>query len=138
MTSAGATSRGEAWTWRIPRALFPPLTSIQVRCLLAYAILSAADVVISTYLFFNGSGDFVESNPLLAWATKSLLLFVVVALAAKALGASLLALLASFGNSFGRIFGDVTVLVALITTTTFFVFQFFTLGAATGLLAAGL
>ena len=109
-------------------ARFRPLTRLQRIGLLGFLLASAIDVVLSALLFFGGDGGFVEANPVLAWATESLLLFLAAVLAAKAIGIGLLALLASFANRFCTLAGDAVVFAALCTTTALFVAELAILG----------
>jgi hypothetical protein len=134
--SAIGVVEGGVWApWSFPY-LFRPLTSIQRKGLLAFVILSAVDVCISAFLFFGGGGGYVEENPVIAWATGSLFLFLAVMLVAKAIGTGLLALLASLGNSGCTIAGDASILATVGTTVALFLYEFVTLGARPVLLAA--
>ena len=128
MESASATGTTAIESARESLVLLPPLTSLQRQGLLAFLVLSGVDVVLSTYLFFGSGGQYVELNPVLAWATGSLSLFLMAVLGTKAIGAVLLALLASFGNRFCRLAGDAVVISALCTTTALFLIQTVTLG----------
>jgi hypothetical protein len=120
ITSArGATKTGDvAW------AGFPvpgrPITPFQRRGLLAFLVVSVIDVAISAFLIF-GTGGYVEANPLLAWASGGLLLFVVAGLAVKTIGLGLLVLLVSLANHFFTLAGDSVVVAAVGTTTALFV-----------------
>jgi hypothetical protein len=126
ITPASRITRGEGWAWRSSSDLFRLLTSIQFMGLIAFLILSAIDVVISTFLFFGGGGGFIEANPVLAWASEDLFVFLAAVLAVKAIGAGALALLASFGNHFSTLVGDATVLAAVCTTMALFLLQLIT------------
>lgn len=119
-----------------PASWFLPLTRFQRAGLLGYLLVSAVDVVLSALLFFGGNGGYVEANPLLAWATEGLLLFLVAVLAVKAIGAGLLALLASFANRFCTLAGDAVVLAAVCTTMALFLLELVTVGAAPALITA--
>ena len=98
-------------------SLFRPITAFQWRGLLAFLLLSVADIAISAVLIF-GTGDYIEGNPVFAWAAEGLLLFIVAGLAVKTIGVGLLVLLVSAANHFFTLAGDSVVLAALGTTTT--------------------
>lgn len=111
-----------------------PLTRLQRAGLLGFLLVSAVDVVLSAYLFFGADAAFVEANPLLAWATEGVLLFLVAVLAVKAIGAGLIALLVSFANRFCSLAGDAVLFAALCTTTALFVLELVTVGLVPALL----
>lgn len=111
-----------------------PITRLQRAGLLAFLAVSAVDIVLSAFLFF-GAGGFVEANPLLAWATEGLLLFLVAVLGVKAIGAGLIAVLVSIANRFCTLAGDAVLFAALCTTTSLFVLELFTVGPVPALLA---
>lgn len=115
-----------------------PLTSPQRSALLGFLIVSAIDVVLSVALFFGGGGGYVEANPVLAWASEGLLLFLVTVLAVKAIGAGMLALLTSFANRFCTLAGDAVLLAALGTTTALFLLELITVGAVPAPISPGL
>jgi len=110
------------------RSLLSPLTRLQRAGLFGFLFVSAVDVLLSTVLFFGGGGAYVEANPLLAWATGGLTLFLVAVTAVKAIGAGLLAVLVSFANRFSTFAGDAVMLAALGTTTALFVMELVTVG----------
>jgi energy-converting hydrogenase Eha subunit B len=116
----------------------PPLTRLQRAGLLGFLFVSAVDVVLSALLFFGGGGGYVEANPVLAWASEGLLLFLVAVLAVKAIGAGVIALLVSFANRFCTLAGDAVLFAALCTTTALFVLELVTVGAAPALLTIDL
>lgn len=125
----GTTEVDERGPFRSPRrALLFPLTRLQRSGLVGLLIVSAIDIALSSLLFFGPEGGFVEANPLLAWAAGGLLLFLVVVLAAKAIGIGLIALLISFANRFGTLAGDAVLLAALCTTMVFFLLELVTVG----------
>lgn len=111
-----------------------PLTRLQRAGLLGFLLVSAVDVVLSAYLFFGADAAFVEANPLLAWATEGVLLFLVAVLAVKAIGAGLIAILVSFANRFCTLAGDAVLFAALCTTTALFVLELVTVGLVPALL----
>ena len=106
----------------------PPLTRLQRFGLLGFLFVSAVDVVLSAYLFFGADAAYVEANPVLAWATEGLLLFLVAVLAVKAIGAGLIAVLVSFANRFCTLAGDAVLFAALCTTTALFGLELVTVG----------
>ena len=110
-----------------------PITQLQRAGLLAFLAVSAVDVALSAFLFF-GAGGYVEANPLLAWATEGLLLFLVAVLGVKAIGAGLIAVLVSIANRFCTLAGDAVLFAALCTTTTLFVLELFTVGPVQALI----
>lgn len=114
------------------------LTRLQRVGLLGFLFVSAVDVVLSAYLFFGGGGGYVEANPVLAWATEGLFLFLVAVLAVKAIGAGLIAVLVSFANRFCTLAGDAVLFAALCTTTALFVLELVTVGAAPAFLTIAL
>lgn len=99
--------------------LYRPITSFQLMGLLTFLLLSLVDILFSAYLIF-GTGDYVEGNPVLAWASESLLLFIVAGLAVKAVGIGVLALLVSVANHFLTLAGDAVVVAAVGTTMGLF------------------
>ena len=109
---------GEA-VWPSAPAPCPPITSFQYMGLFTFLLLSVADVAVSAYLIF-GAGGYVEGNPLLAWASGGPLLFVAAALAIKAIGIAVLALLVSCANHFFTLAGDSVVVAAVGTTMALF------------------
>ncbi len=111
-----------------------PLTRLQRVGLLGFLFVSAIDVVLSAYLFFGADAAYVEANPVLAWATEGLLLFLVAVLGVKAIGAGLIAVLVSFANRFCTLAGDAVLFAALCTTTVLFVLELVTVGAVPTLL----
>jgi hypothetical protein len=113
--------------------LFRPLTRFQRTGLLGFLLASGFDVVLSALLFFGGGGAFVEANPVLAWATESILLFLAAVLAVKAIGAGLLALLASLANNFSTLAGDAVLFAALFTTAALFIMELVVLDIAPSL-----
>jgi hypothetical protein len=133
MESAGGATKGGEWTWRSSRDLFQPITSVQYSGLLVFLVLSAVDVGLSAFLIFV-AGGYVEGNPVLAWASEGLFLFLVAGMVVKAIGTGLLALLVSFANRFFTRAGDAVVLAALGTTIA--ILLLITIGAAPTLLTA--
>lgn len=107
---------------------FRPLTPFQQTGILAFLVISAFDVVISSHLFFGGSGAYIEANPLLAWSSGSLVLFLAVILSAKSIGATLITVMASFANHYRSVVGDVTVFSAVGTTTALFLYMLVAIG----------
>jgi hypothetical protein len=105
------------------------LTRLQRVGLLGFLFVSAIDVVLSAYLFFGADAAYVEANPVLAWATEGLLLFLVAVLGVKAIGAGLIAVLVSFANRFCTLAGDAVLFAALCTTTVLFVLELVSVGA---------
>lgn len=91
MESAGGAAKGGEWTWQSSRYLFQPITSVQYKGLLVFLILSAVDVGLSAFLIFV-AGGYVEGNPVLAWASEGLFLFLVAGMVVEAIGSGLLAL----------------------------------------------
>jgi hypothetical protein len=87
--------------------------------LLTFLLLSVVDIVFSAYLIF-GTGGYVEGNPVLAWASEGLFLFIVAGLAIKAIGIGILALLISVANHFFTLAGDTVVVAAVGTTMALF------------------
>lgn len=116
------------------RSHLRPLTRVQRVALIGFLLISAIDVLLSTALFFGAGGDFVEANPLLAWATEGFSLFLVTVLAVKAIGAGLLALLTSFANRLCNYAGDTVLLAALSTTTALFLIELVTVGVVPSIL----
>ncbi|MEN6342783.1 MAG: hypothetical protein ABFC89_09520 [Methanospirillum sp.] len=110
------------------RSFLSPLTRLQRAGLFGFLFVSVVDVVLSAFLFFGGGDVYVEANPLLAWATGGLTLFLVAVTAVKAIGAGLLAVLVSFANRFSTLAGDAVMLAALGTTTALFVMELVTVG----------
>lgn len=115
-----------------------PLTRLQRAGLAGFLLVSGVDAVLSAYLFFGAKSAFVEANPLLAWATEGLLLFLVAVAGVKAIGVGLIALLVSFANRFCALAGDAVLLAALSTTTVLFLLELVTVGAVQALLAVAL
>ena len=118
-TSASSVTEGGEGAWRSFPALFLPITSFQYMGLLTFILLSVVDVVFSAYLIF-GAGGYVEGNPLLAWASEGLFLFIVAGLAVKIIGIGMLVLLVSFANRFFTLAGDSVVVAAIGTTLALF------------------
>lgn len=96
--------------------------------LVAFLVVSAVDVLLSAFLFFGAGGGYVEANPVLAWATEGLALFLVALLAVKAIGIGLIAVLVSIANRFSTLAGDAALFAALCTTTALFVLELVTVG----------
>lgn len=115
-----------------------PLTRLQRAGLVGFLLVSAVDAVLSAYLFFGAESAFVEANPVLAWATEGLLLFLVAVAGIKAIGAGLIAVLVSFANRFCTLAGDAVLLAALSTTTALFLLELITVGAVPAILALAL
>jgi hypothetical protein len=113
------------------------LTRLQRAGLLGFLVVSAVDVVLSAFLFFGGSGGYVEANPVLAWASGGLSLFLVAVLAVKVIGAGLIALLVSFANRFSTLAGDAVLFAALGTSTALFLLELVTVGAIPILITTG-
>jgi hypothetical protein len=117
-----------------PRSLqslrLPPLTRLQRVGLLGFLFVSAIDVALSAYLFFGADAAYVEANPVLAWASGGLFLFLVSVVAVKAIGAGLIAVLVSFANRFCTLAGDAVLFAALGTTTVLFLLELVTVGVA--------
>lgn len=107
---------------------FIPFTRLQQVGLLGFLFVSAVDVVLSAFLFFGGGGEYVEANPVLAWASGGLFLFLVAVLAVKAIGAGLIVVLISFANRFCTLAGDAVLFAAVCTTTALFVAELVTVG----------
>lgn len=118
-TSAVRFASERAGVGRLFPVLDRPITSFQRRGLLTFLILSLVDVVFSAFLIF-GTGGYVEGNPVLAWASEGLLLFIVAGLAIKTIGIGLLVLLVSLANHFFTLAGDSVVVAAIGTTTGLF------------------
>lgn len=115
-----------------------PLTRLQRAGLVGFLLVSVVDAVLSAYLFFGAERAFVEANPVLAWATEGLLLFLVAVAGVKAIGAGLIAMLVSFANRFCTLAGDAVLLAALSTTTALFLLELITIGAVPAFLALAL
>ncbi len=115
-----------------------PLTRLQQAGLIGFLLVSAVDAVLSAYLFFGAENGFVEANPVLAWATEGLLLFLVAVAGVKAIGAGLIAMLVSFANRFCTLAGDAVLLAALSTTMVLFLLELITVGAVPAILALAL
>jgi len=103
-------------------------TRLQRAGLLGFLFVSAIDVVLSAFLFFGGGGGYVEANPLLAWASGGLFLFLVAVLAVKAIGAGLIVVLVSFANRLCTLAGDAVLFAALCTTMVLFGMELVTIG----------
>jgi energy-converting hydrogenase Eha subunit B len=110
------------------------MTRLQRTGLLGFLAVSGVDIVLSAFLFF-GAGGYVEANPLFAWATGGILLFLVAVLGVKVIGAGLIAVLVSIANRFCTLAGDAVLFAALGTTTTLFVLELFTVGPVSALFA---
>lgn len=134
ITPPGEFAEGGWWARWSFRDLLRPITSIQFKGLLVFLILSATDVILSVYLIYGAGGGYVEGNPVLAWASGALKIFLVVTLAVKVLGAGLIALMVSIANHISTLVGNATVLAAVGTTATYLLI--YTVGAASTLLAA--
>ncbi len=115
-----------------------PLTRLQRAGLLGFLFVSAVDVILSALLFFGGGGGYVEANPVLAWASEGLFLFLVAVLAVKAIGAGLIAVLVSFANRFCTLAGDAVLFAALCTTTALFGLELITIGILPKVLSVAL
>ncbi|MEN6517966.1 MAG: hypothetical protein ABFC38_07200 [Methanospirillum sp.] len=116
-----------------PSSRFLPLTRLQRAGLFGFLLVSAVDVVLSALLFFGGGGGYVEANPLLAWASGGLFLFLVAVLAVKAIGVGLIAVLVSFANRFCTLAGDAVLFAALCTTLALFIMELVTVGVVPSL-----
>ena len=109
---------------------FAPLTTSQKGGLLTFLVLSALDIAVSGHLLFGGGGAIVEANPVLAWSTGGVLLFLVTAPCLKAIGAGLLALLVSLVNRRSTLCGELVVLTAVGTTAALFAVELAAVGIA--------
>jgi hypothetical protein len=115
-----------------------PLTRVQRAGLVGFLLVSGVDTVLSAYLFFGAESGFVEANPVLAWATEGLFLFLVAVVGVKAIGAGLIAVLVSFANRFCTLAGDAVLLAALSTTAALFLLELVTVGVVPALLTVAL
>ena len=108
---------------------FRPLTPLQQTGTPASFVIPAFDVVISSHPLFCARGPYIEANPLLAWSSGSLVLFLAIILSAKSIGATLIAVMASFANHYRSVAGDATVFSAVGTTTALFLHMLGDIGA---------
>jgi energy-converting hydrogenase Eha subunit B len=133
----GAKESGPGLSGSPLQSWLPPLTRLQQAGLIGFLFVSAIDVALSAFLFFGGDGAYVEANPVLAWASGGLLLFLVAVLAVKAIGVGLIAVLVAFANRFCTLAGDAVLFAALGTTTVLFLLELVTVGVAPAVLPLG-